>query len=117
MHHLAVAFAVIILFSTAAADVFQPLHVAALRGNCEAIKVLLDAGLNPTTKSHRGWTPLHEALAARAMPAAKLLHRKIEDNTAAKIRARREQLLETMKEMPDYSLQVGRSTWVCSSWT
>lgn len=87
----------------------QPLHVAALCGHSESIKVLLAAGLNPSTKSRRGWTPLHEALAAKAMPAAKLLYRKMQQDEAAKDRAQREQLLDTMKELPDYSLQVGLS--------
>lgn len=77
-----------------------------MRGHCEVIKLLLDAGLSPTTKSRRGWTALHEALAAGAMPAAKLIYRKTQQEDAAKKRAQREQLLDTMKDMPDYSLQV-----------
>lgn len=86
----------------------QPLHIAALRGHCEAITLLLDGGLSPSAKSRRGWTPLHEAIAAGCRPAAKLLYQKMEDNDMAKNRAQREQLLATMKEMPDYSLQASK---------
>ncbi|KAJ8255214.1 hypothetical protein GJAV_G00202370 [Gymnothorax javanicus] len=38
-----------------------PLHLAAIKGDVEAVKELLDQGADPNLKDHAGWTPLHEA--------------------------------------------------------
>ncbi|KAI4872787.1 hypothetical protein NFI96_020719 [Prochilodus magdalenae] len=38
-----------------------PLHLAAIKGDVEATKELLDQGADPNLKDHAGWTPLHEA--------------------------------------------------------
>ncbi|XP_076025909.1 BRCA1-associated RING domain protein 1 [Genypterus blacodes] len=38
-----------------------PLHLAAIKGDVEAVKELLDQGAKPNLKDHAGWTPLHEA--------------------------------------------------------
>ncbi|CAG4929429.1 unnamed protein product [Parnassius apollo] len=38
-----------------------PLHVAAIRGDHEQVKKLLDQGQNPDVPDFAGWTPLHEA--------------------------------------------------------
>ncbi|XP_068602763.1 BRCA1-associated RING domain protein 1 [Brachionichthys hirsutus] len=37
------------------------LHVAAIKGDVETVKELLDQGADPNMKDHAGWTPLHEA--------------------------------------------------------
>ncbi|XP_068185282.1 BRCA1-associated RING domain protein 1 isoform X2 [Antennarius striatus] len=37
------------------------LHVAAIKGDVEAVKELLEKGADPNLKDHAGWTPLHEA--------------------------------------------------------
>ncbi|XP_068558855.1 BRCA1-associated RING domain protein 1 [Cebidichthys violaceus] len=37
------------------------LHLAAIKGDVEAVKELLDQGADPNLKDHAGWTPLHEA--------------------------------------------------------
>lgn len=42
-----------------------PLHIAALWGNTEAAKVLLEAGANANIENSRGTTPLHFAASAR----------------------------------------------------
>jgi hypothetical protein len=54
-----------------AAVLLQALHVAAMRGSCAALDLLLAAGIPAATRSSRGWTPFDEACAARAMTAAR----------------------------------------------
>uniref|UniRef100_A0A3B4ZVW2 BRCA1 associated RING domain 1 n=1 Tax=Stegastes partitus TaxID=144197 RepID=A0A3B4ZVW2_9TELE len=38
-----------------------PLHLAAIKGDVEAVKELLNQGADPNLKDNAGWTPLHEA--------------------------------------------------------
>ncbi|XP_041856748.1 BRCA1-associated RING domain protein 1 isoform X2 [Melanotaenia boesemani] len=37
------------------------LHLAAIKGDVEAVRELLDQGVDPNLKDNAGWTPLHEA--------------------------------------------------------
>ncbi|XP_041807042.1 BRCA1-associated RING domain protein 1 isoform X2 [Chelmon rostratus] len=37
------------------------LHLAAIKGDVEAVKEMLDQGADPNLKDNAGWTPLHEA--------------------------------------------------------
>ncbi|XP_026152273.1 BRCA1-associated RING domain protein 1 isoform X2 [Mastacembelus armatus] len=37
------------------------LHLAAIKGDVEAVRELLDQGADPNLKDNAGWTPLHEA--------------------------------------------------------
>jgi hypothetical protein len=94
----------------------QPLHIAALRGHTEAIQTLLDAGLSPSARSSRGWTPLDEACAGRSMAAARLLQRALLAEVKGEMKAKRGQLLDTMRSMPDYSLQVRRCGGFAVAW-
>ncbi|GAA49875.1 SH3 and multiple ankyrin repeat domains protein, partial [Clonorchis sinensis] len=59
-----------------AADTMTPLHKAAVAGNYEAIKVLLDLGQSPNTKDQYNLTPLYYAVLndTRAVCVERLLY-------------------------------------------
>ncbi|XP_026322920.1 ankyrin repeat domain-containing protein 11 isoform X3 [Hyposmocoma kahamanoa] len=49
------------------------LHVAAIKGDHEQVKKLLDQGQNPDVPDFAGWTPLHEACSFGFMDVAEVL--------------------------------------------
>lgn len=51
----------------------RPLHVTAVWGDCEAIKMLVEAGAEINQKGERGFTPLMEAVSQGHYDAVKLL--------------------------------------------
>ncbi|XP_037542832.1 BRCA1-associated RING domain protein 1 [Nematolebias whitei] len=50
-----------------------PLHLAAIKGDIEAVKDLLDQGADPNLKDNAGWTPLHEACNLGHLPVVEVL--------------------------------------------
>lgn len=82
------------------------LHVAVLRHQYEAINMLLDGGLPPDVKNQRQWNPVDEAVALGDAAAAKLLYSRL--LAAAKIakRAKKEQLVGIMQQLPDFKMQL-----------
>ncbi|XP_063743119.1 BRCA1-associated RING domain protein 1 isoform X2 [Eleginops maclovinus] len=50
-----------------------PLHLAAIKGNVEAVKELLEQGADPNLKDNAGWTPLHEACNLGHLPVVEVL--------------------------------------------
>ena len=50
-----------------------PLHVAALRGDRNAVRLLLDAGADSNAVGEGGCTPLHEALKHPHLQVARML--------------------------------------------
>lgn len=50
-----------------------PLHVAALRGEAVAVRLLLEAGADPNAVGERGCTPLHHALEKAHRNVARML--------------------------------------------
>lgn len=85
----------------------QVLHVAVLRHHHELVEALLDFGFPVGIRNERRWMPLDEAVSARDRRMVKLLH--VADVTAMKAanRAKRGDLLTSMRDMPDYTFKVG----------
>uniref|UniRef100_A0A087XH25 BRCA1 associated RING domain 1 n=1 Tax=Poecilia formosa TaxID=48698 RepID=A0A087XH25_POEFO len=50
-----------------------PLHLAAIKGDVDSVKELLDQGADPNLKDNAGWTPLHEACNLGHLGAVKVL--------------------------------------------
>ncbi|XP_032424621.1 BRCA1-associated RING domain protein 1 [Xiphophorus hellerii] len=50
-----------------------PLHLAAIKGDVDSVKELLDQGADPNLKDNAGWTPLHEACNLGHLAAVKVL--------------------------------------------
>lgn len=51
----------------------QPLHAAAMKGNVEVMRTLLDAGAEVNAKGFDDWTPLHYAAKSQSAKACTLL--------------------------------------------
>ncbi|KAL3056540.1 hypothetical protein OYC64_019095 [Pagothenia borchgrevinki] len=51
----------------------SPLHLAAIKGDVEAVKELLEQGADPNLKDNAGWTPLHEACNLGHLPVVEVL--------------------------------------------
>lgn len=52
-----------------------PLHLAAIKGEVEAVRELLEQGADPNLKDNAGWTPLHEACNHGYLGVAEMLVR------------------------------------------
>ncbi len=85
----------------------QALHIAAFRGHADVVELLLRAGFTTLQKSGRGWSALDEALSTGHADVAALIQRGMAAEVKALVKAKKAQLLATMEELPDYSMQVG----------
>ena len=83
------------------------LHVAVLRHRHELAQALLDFGFPVMLRSGRKWAPIDEAVALRDRRMVRLLHAADVTALKAEHRAKRGDLLASMRSMPDYTFKVG----------
>ena len=56
----------------------SPIHVATVRGRCEIVQTLLNAGVSPTSADERGATVMHLACSLHCAPAVRPLYPHLE---------------------------------------
>lgn len=84
----------------------QVLHVAVLRRHLSLVERLLALGIRSSVRNARSWTPLDEAIALQDTTLVRVLHMSEVAAAKADMKAKRGQLLQTMKELPDYTFKV-----------
>ncbi len=77
-----------------------------LRRKAGAVNILLDAGGSALIKNKSGWTALDEAIALRDAAIVKLLYVKVVQSTKALMKVKKAEILESMRNLQDYSLKV-----------
>lgn len=83
----------------------QALHLAVLRNQGEVLDALLEAGFPPALRSSRGWAPLEEATAHSSYSAVVALMKAEVASLKAQMKAKKHQLLQAMRDIPDYSFK------------
>eukprot|EP01025_Chloroclados_australasicus_P011006 TRINITY_DN1476_c0_g1_i4.p2 TRINITY_DN1476_c0_g1~~TRINITY_DN1476_c0_g1_i4.p2 ORF type:complete len:641 (-),score=64.94 TRINITY_DN1476_c0_g1_i4:470-2161(-) len=83
------------------------LHIAVIRRHSNVIiNTLLDAGFSIVLKNTKGWTPIDEAIGNRDREILQLLlkhnYKRLKDN----MKEKKQQLLQTMQELPDYKMKL-----------
>lgn len=97
---------------------WTPLHSAALKGNVEAIKLMLEYGAVPDKKEKLNFTPLHLAVRSGVLEAVKILLEKgAKVNMGAKGRrlSRTPLRMATSEEMQKLLLEYGATKKVVAS--
>ena len=84
----------------------QILHLGVLRGNKDVLRVALEAKVPSDTRNARGWTALDEAIAAKDRDCVSLLYLHTVQEMKAEMKIAKTQLVQTLQEMPDYSMEV-----------
>jgi ankyrin repeat protein len=82
------------------------LHVAALRHHYDTAQALVDGGFPLAARNARRWTALDDAISMRDRRMVRLLYAAELAAIKAHHKAKRGALLQTMREMPDYSFKV-----------
>eukprot|EP00803_Ostreobium_quekettii_P004166 evm.model.scf_1272.2 EVM.evm.TU.scf_1272.2 scf_1272:8841-12435(-) len=82
------------------------LHIAVVREDREAVEALLGAGFPSKVRNGRGWTALDEAVSARNRDLVTILHKYGVQELKDEFRGAKQQLLKTLKQMPDYSMEL-----------
>lgn len=87
-------------------DLLQILHVGILRNNLDVLKVALDAGISSKVRNARGWSALDEAIATKRRTLVEALYLNQMKETKREIQKAKTALIQTLHEMPDYSMEV-----------
>jgi hypothetical protein len=81
------------------------------------VELLLQAGFTALQKSGRGWSALDEALSSGHADIAARIQLGMGAEVKALVKEKKAQLLATMQELPDYSMQVcARVCWGGAGW-
>lgn len=82
------------------------MHVGILRNNLDVLKVALDAGISSKVRNARGWSALDEAIATKRRTLVEALYLNQMKETKCEIQKAKTALIQTLREMPDYSMEV-----------
>lgn len=82
------------------------LHVAILRQHVELTTEMVDLGYPTYVRNNRGWSPLMEAVETRNRKIAHLIARTEITQVKAKLKAKKQVLLRTLNELPDFSMKM-----------
>lgn len=85
----------------------QILHLGVLRNDQRVLEVALESGIPSKTGNSRGWSALDEAIAAKNKELVCLLYLRGLEELKAELKAAKVHLMQTLNEMPDYSMEVG----------
>ena len=83
------------------------MHVAVLRQQHEVVQALLDFGFPLAVKNSRRWEPIDEAISLRDRAMVKLLLLAEVTAFKAEQKAKRAALLQTMRDLDDFTFKVG----------
>lgn len=91
----------------------QALHLAVLRNQAEVLDALVAAGFPPALQSSRGWTPLEEAVAHNSHSAVLALMKAEITALKSQMKAKKQLLLQSMRDIPDYSFKASTPALSC----
>lgn len=80
--------------------------MAVMRRRHALVERLLALGFQGSVRSARGWTAMDEATALADRRLVRILHTAEVAAVKAELKSKRGLLLQTMREMPDYSFKV-----------
>ena len=75
-----------------------PLHLASLKGNAEAMRLLLRLGANPLIKTCHGETPLQQCHNKKKFEEVKKLLKKAEKETKARYKEMQQRVKQSSRE-------------------
>lgn len=82
------------------------MHIAILRNKLNVLNVGLEAGVSSKVRNARGWSALDEAIAAKRRNLVRELYLHQIKEIKLEVQAAKSSLIQTLSEMPDYSMEV-----------
>lgn len=90
-----------------------PLHIAAMMGQLDAVKVLIDAGSRVKIRNEQFWTPLHEAISIGNRELVKCLYKKYIGEVKDEFEGSIPKIKASLKDMLDFYVEI---KWDFESW-